>query len=119
MLKSILFGPGSLSSKKPPSHITQGKVCGTTHVTPGAIVLMAILMSPYFDICDHFDNINIKAIFLHSRNQEFAPVGAKSKIPYEKWFQHFKQFIMKNATLPEMKSLFMWWNRWVFTFTNV
>jgi hypothetical protein len=46
MLKSILFGPGSLSSKKPPSRVTQGKVWGITCVTPGAIALMGILVSP-------------------------------------------------------------------------
>jgi hypothetical protein len=46
MLKSILFGPGSLSSKKSPSRITQGKVWGITRVSPGAIALMAVLVSP-------------------------------------------------------------------------
>jgi hypothetical protein len=45
MLKSILFGPASLSSKKPPSRITQGKVWGITFVTPGAIALMAVIGS--------------------------------------------------------------------------
>jgi hypothetical protein len=59
---------------------------------------------------------NIKAIFLHSPDQEFAPVGTKSDIPYEKWFQQFKEFLMKNATSPDIKNLFMWWNGWVFSF---
>jgi hypothetical protein len=45
MLKSILFGPSSLNSKKQPSRVTQGKVWGTKFVTPGAIAFMAILVS--------------------------------------------------------------------------
>jgi hypothetical protein len=43
-LKSILFGPTSLNSKKPPSPVMQGKVWGTTFVTPGAIAFMAVLV---------------------------------------------------------------------------
>jgi hypothetical protein len=58
----------------------------------------------------------LKAIFLHSPDQEFAPIGAKSEIPYEKWFQQFKQFLMKNSTSPDITNLFMFWNGRVFSF---
>ena len=57
-----------------------------------------------------------KAIFLHSTDQEFTPVGVKSEIPYEKWFNYFKHFLMKNATSENVKNLFMWWNGRVFSF---
>ncbi|KAF8961519.1 hypothetical protein BDZ97DRAFT_1921203 [Flammula alnicola] len=99
MLKSILFGPTSLSSDKPPSRITQGRVWGTTFVTPGAIAHMAVL-----------------AIFLHSPDTELASIGAKSNIPYEKWFNLYKDFLTKHATKPNIKALYMWWNGRVFSF---
>src|SRR5882762_3173851 len=57
-----------------------------------------------------------QAIFLHSPDQEFAPVGTKSNIPYEKWFQQFKLFLMKNVNTPDIKNLFEWWNGHVFSF---
>jgi hypothetical protein len=57
-----------------------------------------------------------KAIFLHSPDQEFAPIGAKSEIPYEKWFQQFKHFLIKNSTSPDISNLFMFWNGRVFSF---
>ncbi|KAF8954723.1 hypothetical protein BDZ97DRAFT_1623863, partial [Flammula alnicola] len=101
MLKSILFGPTSLTSKKPPSSITQGRVWGLTFTTPGAIALMATL-----------------AIFLHSPDKEFAQTGAQSKIPYQKWFDHYKSFLMKNAEKQEITELFMWWNARVFSFNS-
>jgi len=117
MLKSILFGPASLSSNKPPSRITQGKVWGTTYVTPGAIALMAVLVSPNLSVYNRFNQpTNFKAIFLHSPDKEFASDGGNSKIPYESWFQQFKHYLTKNATLPDIKHLFMWWNGCVFSF---
>jgi hypothetical protein len=58
----------------------------------------------------------LKAIFLHSPDQEFALIGAKSEIPYQKWFQRYKQFLMKNSASPNIKDLFMFWNGRVFSF---
>lgn len=118
MLKSILFGPSSLNSRKQPSPVTQGKVWGLTFVTPGAIAFMAVLVSqivlllfPLFNI-----TLNLQAIFLHSPDKEFASVGAKSNIPYENWFGQFKYYLMSNANKDQIKQLFMWWNGWVFSF---
>jgi hypothetical protein len=62
------------------------------------------------------DTLNPQAIFLHSPDKEFAPVGAKSNIPYENWFGHFKSFLMSNAHKEQIKKLYMWWNGWVFSF---
>lgn len=116
-MKSILFGPTSLSSKKPPLPITQGKVWGTTFVTPGAIALTAILVSSVIDTGANLELLTIpKAIFLHSPDCEFAEIGAKSDIPYRTWFNLFKEFLMKNSTNPDIEALFKWWNGRVFTF---
>jgi hypothetical protein len=60
--------------------------------------------------------LNSQAIFLHSPDKEFAPVGAKSNIPYETWFGYFKSFLIVNAKKDRIKELFMWWNGWVFSF---
>ncbi|KAF8162343.1 hypothetical protein BJ912DRAFT_935489 [Pholiota molesta] len=96
MLKSILFGTSSITSDKIASN-SQGTAWGVKFVTPGAIALMAIL-----------------AIFLHSPDYEFASVGARSQIPYEKWFNNFKAFLMANAAKENIRDLYMWWNRQVF-----
>ncbi|KAH9476949.1 hypothetical protein JR316_0010865 [Psilocybe cubensis] len=101
MLKTVLFGPSSLNSKKKPSGRTQGRMWGLSVVTPGSIALMAVW-----------------AIFLHSPDREFASVGAISGIPYERWYMHFKSFLMKSAGKPHIQKLFAWWNGWVFSFTE-
>ena len=50
MLRTILFGPGSLKpgGKKPNSPRTCGKLWGVTGVTPGAIAFISVLISFYF-----------------------------------------------------------------------
>jgi hypothetical protein len=116
MLKSILFGPSSLNSRKPPSSITQGKVWGTTFVTPGAIAFMAVLVSQLVELYIFLLFDIFQAIFLHSPDKEFASVGAKSSIPYQNWFGQFKQYLMANAHKQQIKELYMWWNGWVFSF---
>jgi hypothetical protein len=63
-----------------------------------------------------FNTLNFQAIFLHSPDKEFASVGAKSNIPYEKWFGQFKGYLMANAHKEQIKELYMWWNGWVFSF---
>ncbi len=57
-----------------------------------------------------------QAIFLHSPDQEFAAVGAITKIGYSKRFAMFKKFLMDNAHQKHTRNLFRWWNRFVFSF---
>lgn len=51
MLRTILFGPGSLKpgGKKPNSPRTCGKLWGVAGVTPGAIAFVSVLVS--FQFC--------------------------------------------------------------------
>jgi len=51
MLRTILFGPGSLKpgGKKPNSPRTCGKLWAVTGVTPGAIAFVSVLVS--FQFC--------------------------------------------------------------------
>lgn len=121
MLKSILFGPGSLASTKTPSRTTQGRVWGLTFTTPGAIAHMAILVcySTWFEPVLYNTLTIYKAIFLHSPDTEFAISGTRSKIPYQKWFDHYKGFLMKNSEKREIVDLLAWWNGRVFSFDSV
>ena len=59
---------------------------------------------------------NLKAIFLHSPDCEFAEIGAKSDIPYKAWFNLFKEFLLKNVKNPNIEALFEFWNGKVFSF---
>jgi hypothetical protein len=52
---------------------------------------------------------------LHSLDQEFAPVGARTRIQYGKRFAMFKRFLMENAHRENIKHLFRWWNGHVFS----
>lgn len=55
---------------------------------------------------------------MHSPDKEFAVVGARSGIPYQKWFNHYKEFLSKNTDKPQITNLYKWWNGWVFSFDN-
>ena len=104
MLKTILFGSTSISSNKQPVPKTQGRVWQVTAVTPGAIAFMAVLVcfntyvNDLTDVC--------WAIFLHSPDQEFAAIGAKTQIGYAKRFSMYKKFLMVNAHRKCIKNLF-------------
>lgn len=53
---------------------------------------------------------------MHSPDQEFASIGAKTRIGYAKRFAMFKKFLMANAHREHIKNLFRWWNGRVFSF---
>ena len=53
---------------------------------------------------------------MHSPDQEFASIGAKTHIEYGKRFVMFKKFLMDNAHQETVKNLFRWWNGHVFLF---
>ena len=53
---------------------------------------------------------------MHSPDQEFASVGAKTHIKYGKQFTMFKKFLMDNVHWETVKNSFRWWNGHVFSF---
>ncbi|KAF9039134.1 hypothetical protein BJ165DRAFT_365970 [Panaeolus papilionaceus] len=75
VLRTILFGPSSLTKKKPSKHSNAYK-WSLKGVTPGAIALAAVL-----------------TIFLHSTDRHFEAVGGISGFQYAQMHSRFKQLI--------------------------
>lgn len=60
----------------------------------------------------------MQAIFLHSPDSTFAPIGAVSKIPYEKYFTQYKRIILEGEGSPKIAALYKFFNEIVFGATK-
>jgi hypothetical protein len=59
-----------------------------------------------------------QAIYLHSCDDQFRPVGPQSLIQYEKIFQQLKEIIIRNSESTVYQRLFQWYNDLVFHWSS-
>ncbi|KAF8156732.1 hypothetical protein B0H34DRAFT_859427 [Crassisporium funariophilum] len=59
-----------------------------------------------------------EAIYLHSCNEQFRPIGPQSLIQYKKIFQQLKEIIICNSENAVYQRLFQWYNDLVFHWSS-
>jgi hypothetical protein len=125
MLKATLFGKtsiqfdenGKTSSAKGP--VPVGKLWGIKEVTPGAIAMIATVVSKDHISCSQSETSPPQAVNIHSPDTEFGAKGNKTGVDYEKLNSFYQEIILKGFAKDETRerflNLFKWWNSIVFT----